>query len=214
MVRQAFFVFATVLNCALCLEAEMIVDYGPTEVGRDSHIDVRWSPPRPLAGAVQPGPVAPPFFAPTSISADTAGRLMIDCWFRPDTVGHFQDTLVRGWNENGLDPDLLLIVRGEGVLARREAVRDLRPPSSFILSAFPNPFNPATEVTFNLLKAEQVSLRLFNTLGQHVSTLQDDIMSAGTHRVSFDGSHFPAGIYFLRLEAGSHQRTLKLVLLK
>jgi hypothetical protein len=88
------------------------------------------------------------------------------------------------------------------------------PPSSFALSAYPNPFNPTTEITFSLPKAGYASVKVYDILGQQITTLQDGVLTAGEHHVTFDGNHFPTGIYFLRLEAASYQRTLKLVLLK
>jgi len=87
-------------------------------------------------------------------------------------------------------------------------------PSSLSLSAFPNPFNPTSEITFSLPKAGRATLKIFNLLGRQVSVLQDGVLATGSHRVSFDGGQLPAGIYFLRLEAASRQTTLKLVLLK
>jgi hypothetical protein len=87
-------------------------------------------------------------------------------------------------------------------------------PASFGLSAYPNPFNPATEITFSLPTAGPVTVKVFDILGQQISVLQNGLLTAGQHRVTFDGAHLPAGIYFLRLEAASHLTTLKLVLLK
>jgi len=87
-------------------------------------------------------------------------------------------------------------------------------PSSLILSASPNPFNPVTEVTFSLPREGRAIVKVFDILGQQVSVLQDGVLTAGEHRVLFDGGQLPTGIYFLRLEAASRQTTLKLVLLK
>jgi hypothetical protein len=57
-------------------------------------------------------------------------------------------------------------------------------------------------------------VKVYDILGQETATLQNGFLMAGEHRLTFDGSHFPAGIYFPRLEAASYQTTLKLVLLK
>jgi len=87
-------------------------------------------------------------------------------------------------------------------------------PSSFILSAYPNPFNPSTTIAYDLPKAGYVSLRVFDLLGREVSVLRDGFVEAGSHRVTFDGSGLPSGIYFARLDAGSFSQTKKLMLLK
>ena len=88
-------------------------------------------------------------------------------------------------------------------------------PSKFDLSpAFPNPFNPCTEIQYDLSKAEHTSLRVFDLLGREVAVLKDGFVEAGSHRVMFDGSNLASGTYFARLEAGKLSQTTKLMLLK
>jgi len=88
-------------------------------------------------------------------------------------------------------------------------------PSQYILyPAFPNPFNPSTQITFSLPKTGEISLTVFNLLGQEVVTLAHGMQSAGTHAVTFDGSDLPSGIYLCRLKAGDFVHTQKMVLLK
>ncbi|MBU1936047.1 T9SS type A sorting domain-containing protein [bacterium] len=87
-------------------------------------------------------------------------------------------------------------------------------PLEYSLSAHPNPFNPSTRITFDLVKASHVTLKVFDVLGRDVATLVNKTYSAGTHSVTFDGSHLPSGIYFYRLLAGDFIQTKKMVLLK
>ena len=87
-------------------------------------------------------------------------------------------------------------------------------PLSLFLSASPNPFNPSTEIRYDLAKAERVSLRVFDLQGREVAVLEDGLTEAGTHRVIFDGGGLASGIYFARLDAGARSRANKLVLLK
>ena len=87
-------------------------------------------------------------------------------------------------------------------------------PSSFILSVFPNPFNPVTEIAYDLAKAGRVSLRVFDLLGREVAVLKDGFAEAGSHHVTFDGSGLASGIYFARLDAGKFSQTKKLMLLR
>lgn len=88
-------------------------------------------------------------------------------------------------------------------------------PGDFALSQnYPNPFNPSTEITFTLPKAAQVSLRVFNLLGQEVATLVSEYRTAGTHRATFDAQNLPSGMYIYRLESGSQSVSRKMMLSK
>jgi hypothetical protein len=87
-------------------------------------------------------------------------------------------------------------------------------PSSFILSAYPNPFNASTTFAFSLPRAGQISLRVFDLLGREVAVLKDGFVGAGTYRMTLDGSNMASGIYFAWLNAGSSSQTKKLLLLK
>lgn len=79
---------------------------------------------------------------------------------------------------------------------------------------FPNPFNPETSISFSLPVASNVSLRVFNLVGQEVATLVSGQTAAGTHTVNFDGSNLTSGMYIYRLEAGEFSATRKMVLMK
>ena len=88
-------------------------------------------------------------------------------------------------------------------------------PAGFSLNQnFPNPFNPATSIQFELVKPSFVSLKVYNTLGQAVTTLVNEETEAGVHTVRFDGSGMASGVYVYRLEAGSFVQTRKLTLLR
>lgn len=79
---------------------------------------------------------------------------------------------------------------------------------------YPNPFNPATTLQFDLAKAGVVKLAVFDVLGKEVARLVDGRMSAGAHSVEFDGEKFASGVYFARLSVGSLAMARKMVLLK
>jgi hypothetical protein len=87
-------------------------------------------------------------------------------------------------------------------------------PSSFTVDNFPNPFNPTTEIAFDLAQRAHVTLSVFDINGRQVATLADEIMSAGSHARVFDGSAFASGVYLYRLEAGNEVKSGKMVLLK
>ena len=79
---------------------------------------------------------------------------------------------------------------------------------------YPNPFNPETQIHFTLPKSEKVKLTVFNQLGQQVATLVDGVKPAGDYSVSFRGDDLPSGLYFYQIQAGSYNKTLKMLLMK
>ncbi len=88
-------------------------------------------------------------------------------------------------------------------------------PDAFALNQnYPNPFNPSTQISFSLPNAGNVSLSVYNVLGQQVMTLVDGQMDAGTHVVEFDGSTLASGMYFYRIDTESFSETKKMVMLK
>jgi len=88
-------------------------------------------------------------------------------------------------------------------------------PTAFRLEQnYPNPFNPNTIIKFELPKASQVSLTVYDMLGREVSVLVNEKREAGVHEVKFEGSHLASGVYFYRLQAGDYVATKKLLLMK
>jgi photosystem II stability/assembly factor-like uncharacterized protein len=86
--------------------------------------------------------------------------------------------------------------------------------SPILIQNYPNPFNPSTVISFGIPQTATVTLRVFNTFGQEVANLLDEVQSAGYHEVVFDGSGLASGLYFYRLQAGTYTDTKKLMLLK
>ena len=79
---------------------------------------------------------------------------------------------------------------------------------------YPNPFNPSTTIAIALPRDAKVSLAVYNTLGQKMAQLVDELMTAGNHSLMFDASRLASGVYFYRLQAGSFVQTKKLLLLR
>jgi hypothetical protein len=78
---------------------------------------------------------------------------------------------------------------------------------------YPNPFNPSTTIGYSLPKTANVSLKVFNTLGQEVAALVNELRSPGYYKVQWNASNVTSGIYFYRLQAGEFVETKKMVLL-
>lgn len=81
--------------------------------------------------------------------------------------------------------------------------KPLLPQSYALWQNYPNPFNPATVIRYDLPEESKVTLKLYNALGQVVSTLADGIEPAGFKVKRFDGAGIATGVYFYRLEATS-----------
>jgi hypothetical protein len=79
---------------------------------------------------------------------------------------------------------------------------------------YPNPFNPTTVIEFRLPAAGNVSLKVYNVLGQVVQTLAEGMHPAGSYSVRFDGQSLSSGVYFYRLQTGSFVQVHKMMLLK
>ncbi len=80
---------------------------------------------------------------------------------------------------------------------------------------YPNPFNPSTTIRFHVNKAASVTLKIYNTLGQEVTTLvNNQVLSTGSHLVTWNAQSLSSGVYFYRLEAEGFVQTKKMVLIK
>lgn len=79
---------------------------------------------------------------------------------------------------------------------------------------YPNPFNPATKINFTIPESGIVTLRIYNSLGQEVSSLVNGELKAGSYEANFNAASLSSGIYFYSLKAGSYSETKKMILLK
>ena len=88
-------------------------------------------------------------------------------------------------------------------------------PTAFSLSeAYPNPFNPTTSMTLAVPEAGNVSVQVYNIMGQVVATLASGYMDASTYTLTWDASEVSSGMYFVKAEAAGSVTTQKLVLMK
>lgn len=102
----------------------------------------------------------------------------------------------------------------DGVVVSNET-ETIETPQEFTLSQnYPNPFNPTTNINFTLPQATNVTLTVYNVLGQQVARLVNGRLAAGQHSVQFDASNLASGMYLYRIEAGTFAQNKKMMLIK
>ena len=90
-----------------------------------------------------------------------------------------------------------------------------RTPNAFqLFQNYPNPYNPATVINYDLVSPSMVNLRVFDILGREVATLVNESQKPGAHTITFDGARLSSGIYFYQLQAGISRAVKKMVLMK
>jgi hypothetical protein len=101
-----------------------------------------------------------------------------------------------------------------------ESVAGIEDQSSEIVTeykleqCYPNPFNSATEIQYSILQSSNVTLKVYDILGNEIATLVNEEKEQGVYTINFDSNNLPSGVYFYRLQAGNFIQTKKMVLLK
>ncbi len=106
-----------------------------------------------------------------------------------------------------------------------EETVEISSPVGFELAQnYPNPFNPTTTINFSIPQKGNVTLKIFDILGNEVRTLLNEELEAGYHQIEFsakggsasggDATSLPSGIYFYKLQSGKFSETRKMILLK
>jgi lysophospholipase L1-like esterase len=115
---------------------------------------------------------------------------------------------------NGVETTSDTLVVDTNPTAIEQSKSPLVPKGMILYPAYPNPFNPWTTISFTLSSPALVTLKIFNTLGEEITTLVSGKLSAGYHSQQWNASNLPSGIYFYRLQAGNVFATKKMVLMK
>jgi hypothetical protein len=115
-----------------------------------------------------------------------------------------------GWPPDG---DMYLVKLALEGMSSNKQPTDL--PKSFILNPpNPNPFNQSTVISYRLKTNNNISLLVYDIMGQEVASLVDGYRSAGTYSTTFNSKNLVSGVYFVRLEAGNFNQVKKVVLMK
>ena len=79
---------------------------------------------------------------------------------------------------------------------------------------YPNPFNPTTNIKYDLPKETFVAIKVYDILGREVVTLVNEKQPSGRYNIKFDASNLASGMYVYRIDAGSFVKSHKMMLLK
>ncbi len=144
------------------------------------------------------------------VAVDSANQFVLGSWF----FGYCDFYCYSGGFTSAGSADLALLKYQSDPTATHS------PSVSANLSAYPNPFNPSTEIHFVLAESARVDLGVYNLSGRLLRSLRtDDALAAGEHHIRWDGLDdqgeiLPSGIYLCRLKGDEYQAMSKLVLLK
>ncbi|MEK6552778.1 MAG: glycoside hydrolase family 3 N-terminal domain-containing protein [Bacteroidota bacterium] len=102
-----------------------------------------------------------------------------------------------------------------GIITSIDQLTNASIPTGFVLyQNYPNPFNPSTMIEFSVPQAGYYSLKVFNIIGEEVANLMNREMESGIHKISFDASKLPSGIYIYRLTGNNVNISKKMTLMK
>ncbi|MBP3191083.1 family 16 glycosylhydrolase [Natronogracilivirga saccharolytica] len=123
----------------------------------------------------------------------------------PDGTTEFPQEMIVDWIRVYQDAEL--------TSSEADDLQDI--PSRFALHQnHPNPFNPTTNISFDLPEAEHVNIRVYDMLGRQVAVAANDNFQAGNHTISFDASSLSSGTYIYRIVTDSYQQSRTMQLIK
>jgi len=114
----------------------------------------------------------------------------------------------------------LLVQNGSAVSITNPEVKQLivqgtNLPGKFeLLQNYPNPFNPKTRISFNIPERTKAELSVYNTLGEKIAELMNEVKEAGFYNFDWNAEHFSSGIYFYQLKTEKQSIVKKLILMK
>jgi hypothetical protein len=155
----------------------------------------------PVPGAYAPGPYD--MFGRAGIHPD---EIWGEGGFPFEKLGEDEVAGFVPWIPDGVPNPFTMIDRGDAV--------NTTPSEATLIRVHPNPFNPLTTISYQLLTSSRLTLAVYDVSGRKVVDLVNGWRDAGMHAVTFDGSNLASGIYIARLSSGELVSTQKLLLIK
>jgi photosystem II stability/assembly factor-like uncharacterized protein len=161
---------------------------------------------------------------PTAIAYDVYGS---SCYFSTDNGNNFITTNVGSTPAAGMyyyDKANLYVEHGGGVyklvitysvLTSNSQISSETPKEFSLNQNFPNPFNPTTQIQYNISKSSYVSIKVYDVVGNEVTNMVNQNLSPGKYKIDFDASSLSSGVYFYSLfDNGSKVDSKKMILIK
>jgi hypothetical protein len=200
-------------------------------VGQSTTLDVELAPPASITGVVRPShnPNIPlsgvvVTLGDLSVTTPANGRFT----FNNLPAGNYRINASIPGNDDYhvYNSDAIVIVAGDAITHNFVLVYDpveghdiVIPEVTALGTNFPNPFNPVTNIRFDMAEAGHVVIEVYNIRGQRVKSLVNDEMAAGRHSVEWNGTDdhgriVGSGVYFYTMRAGEYSSTRRMVLMK
>jgi hypothetical protein len=96
----------------------------------------------------------------------------------------------------------------------KSGIAQIIPVSNSLSQNFPNPFNPSTTIYYGLKEAGNVTIKIYNALGQEIVTLVNERKESGYHYAEWNASGCPSGMYFYKIQSGNYTESKKMILAK
>ncbi len=103
---------------------------------------------------------------------------------------------------------------GEIITSVPQEYQEIFPSETTLYQNYPNPFNSNTVIKFSIPSEGQVTIELYNVIGELIKTIADGFFNAGIHTVNLSSGDLPSGIYLYKMEIGTQSFTKKLIIMK
>ncbi|HSD62982.1 MAG TPA: T9SS type A sorting domain-containing protein, partial [Ignavibacteriaceae bacterium] len=174
------------------------------------NLDSAWSAPMNITETPnmnEDGEHLAPYIAVTQSGDTTTYTAFSMYWYETGYTGRWPDPTVESSVYMAAVPVYSHVVTG----VKNETLNQY---SYKLEQNYPNPFNPTTRITYSIPERNNVTLKVYNMLGQEVTTLVNTTKDAGQYEVNFDAAKLASGLYIYKLQAGNFTESRKMMLLK
>ena len=129
----------------------------------------------------------------------------------PNELGHFTADIILNSNDPASLIKTIQVVID--VVTGVEEENSL-PTVYSLYNNYPNPFNPATTIKYDIPEQSYVTIKIYNIVGEEVVTLLNEEQNAGRYQIQWNATQLASGVYFYRIQAGQFSDTKKMIMMK